>query len=664
MNIRFCNTGFRVSEGSRRSSVADAAEKIYVSTFGSDINDGSEQSPLLTIGKAIEVAEGLSSYRVAIILEEGTYRVNSTITINSEKKLIFWGNGKVNMKGSTVIPFEATDDSVVIKSDTPVACQPYQLFVNGNRRLTSSTPRPQLIERYSGCSIPSGLNTFNDTDGKKSQRFGMNPADIQNLLLNDSYKNGWATIMHNWASCKVKIKAVDPIANTITFRTFQNPTGQGNLFASAGDFIVFENFRFSFVANSYRESFVEGSYYRDADGYLYYHLKPGETLLNSEIAIPALEELFHIQTPTEFYNICFSETYYEFFDTAFACSDTQSAYSIPSCIEVYGHHVTFSRCEFTGIAQNCIGFRNGSYSCRVDSCYFHHSGCSSVRIGELDESASNVPKFITVNNCVVEYIGQLLQQSSGVIICFADSCFITHCDVSKTFYTGITSGHIWGKNTANTYFKSCYIGYNHIHHIACDIMSDLGGIYNLGATQGMIIEYNFIHDIIAGGANGLYPDEGTKQCIMRNNIVMNVTRGFLYHFCNNNLIENNIFYNCLLEMFEFYGSFDDTLTRNIFYQKNGGICTLREVERQIITTNIYWKESSSLPAISFDSNPVIADPIFVSPVSHDFSFKNNAAISQIGFIPIDQRRIGVLGKSMQTIAAINHEFNERYKLKF
>ena len=64
-------------------------QKIFVSTVGDDSGDGSEEEPLRTLEKAIDVANEMredSDKLIEILLREGTYSVTNTIKIiNSQK---------------------------------------------------------------------------------------------------------------------------------------------------------------------------------------------------------------------------------------------------------------------------------------------------------------------------------------------------------------------------------------------------------------------------------------------------------------------------------------------------------------------------------------------------------------------------------------------------
>lgn len=651
--LRFTNLGFRKTISAKRN-VSDFSHRIFVSVTGNDTNTGSEESPFLTIEKAISYSETLSG-NVLITIEKGDYHISESISINTANKITITGKKGVVLKGSEIATFVTTEDSTIVKSSKSYNSV-FQIFSNNDKILSASMERVKLVTKYNGMYI-AAIYSITDSDNKTSQAIDITSTDVALLSVNDAYKVAQITIMHNWASSKVRIRSIDTVNNRIIFRPFQNPAGDGNLWAASGDALFVENIKNGLSLNSYQDTFTQGTFYQDNDGYIYYKFRDGETLSNTILEIPITENIFDIGSNVNIYNLSFSQTNYNFFDATYACSDTQSAYSIPGVVKVRGSNVFINRCEFYDVSQNSIEFLNGSSSCRVDNCYFHNIGCGAVKVGELNSSASNVPYKIIVNNCVIEYIGELLQQSAGLIMTFADSCYFTHNDVSKTYYTGITSGHIWGKNTSDTYFKNCYIGYNHIHHICCKTMSDLGAIYNLGSTQGLVVEYNKIHDVIAqlNSGAGLYLDEGTKGSIWRNNLVYKVAHGTMFHWTNNNTVSNNIFskmtvYGCLL-----LANINDIFTHNILYNAKT-IFSLDSPINQTVLQNIYWNDSADILSVSQDSSPIISNPNF-RDVSIDDYFLSTAPT---GFSIFDYAKIGVIGNRMNTLLLNNIDFYDKY----
>ena len=91
-------------------------QKIFVSTVGEDSGDGSEEEPLRTLEKAIDVANEMredSDKLIEILLREGTYSVTNTIKIiNSQKddsllKISAYQDEKVTINAGVDIPLSA-----------------------------------------------------------------------------------------------------------------------------------------------------------------------------------------------------------------------------------------------------------------------------------------------------------------------------------------------------------------------------------------------------------------------------------------------------------------------------------------------------------------------------------------------------------------------------
>jgi parallel beta-helix repeat protein len=194
-------------------------------------------------------------------------------------------------------------------------------------------------------------------------------------------------------------------------------------------------------------------------------------------------------------------------------------------------------------------------------------------------------------------------------------------------------------------------------------LSDMGGVYTLGKSEGTTVSNNVIHHIYSHdyGGWGLYTDEGSTGVVMENNLVYRCKNaGFHQHYGEGNRIQNNIFADNLVGQLqatrvEKHESF--AFIHNLIYFSQGTLYTSNwhRVQAQF-DYNGYWdtrRKDLQVGKLSFaqwqeqgkDVHSVIADPDFVNPAGYDFHIKNKALLAQIGFKLFDYTKAGVYGKA-------------------
>lgn len=638
-----------LSEGVLHGSIAlnsilkGATYDIYVAPNGDDSNDGSNDFPIKSIEKAIELVDYSSFGKVNIYLKSGKYSLSSTLNINfPDKKICVIGEDGAEINGLQTLNFSLNTTTGLYEA----ACntQPMTIFANGSKILTASTLRTNVLNYGANLAVCPAVSSVVE-DGVTYYYFALSSNDIAKLIANDKYKYIWMTIYKDWTTMKYRIiKIVD---NNIYFRVYPNSNGDTPI-PAAGSFVTFENMEQTMDIWSNVNTFRYGSFYYDASK-VYYKAKQNETV--STLQVPFKGNLMSIHTPVTFFNVKFKGVGYEYFDAIWGCSDTQGGYAIRSAIETDGKNVNFLNCEFSDIEQTCIGYLNGASYGTVDGCHFHNCGCSSVRIGELDNTSTTLPKYCVMKNCLVAYMGELHQMACGVVIGFADHCRIEHNEICLCPYSGITAGHIWTSvaNGATSNMNNCSISYNYVRCLDGGWVNDVGMIYTLGDMNGMDVIGNIGHHLKANWSNVLYLDNGSGHMNIKDNILSFATVGIsMGGAYTGNIVKNNIVADCNKSLANGINPWTSDSEKS--YVENNILCnTTTNVPISIpnwdMKTNIFYSIAGTLDISLLDASNIQVNPnLVINKYTGKVTFSDKTNANIIGYV--DPTSVaGILGHS-------------------
>jgi hypothetical protein len=205
--------------------------------------------------------------------------------------------------------------------------------------------------------------------------------------------------------------------------------------------------------------------------------------------------------------------------------------------------VRFENCAFNNIGATALKFGANVHGSAVINCEFTQIGANAVFInGALDNPNSN----ITVKNNLIAHYGRRFFNAIGVLNIHAHHIDISHNEIFDGYYTGISSGWVWGYFENPTDYVT--IENNLIHTIGQGWLSDMGGIYTLGVQRNSVIRGNLIYNVAADpeeggyGGWGIYLDEGTTGMLVEKNLVYDCgSSGFHQHYGKENMVRNNIF---------------------------------------------------------------------------------------------------------------------------
>ena len=357
----------------------------------------------------------------------------------------------------------------------------------------------------------------------------------------------------------------------------------------------------------------------------------------------------------------------------------QAAIWSGGCVYAKGaRRVSFERCRVTATENYAIRFDVGCVSNRVVGCELTDLGGGGVMIGDTKENYyqlegrnGRVPDpcrvipyghpfaaafhpcaFVTVDDCTIAHAGLVNPEACGVLIAQASDCAVTHCDIHDIFYTGVSVGWTWGYS--GSFAQRNTIAFNRIFDLGKGVMSDMGGVYTLGASFGTCVSNNVIHSIssLTYGGWGLYNDEGSEGIVCENNLVYDTKdASYHLHYGRDNVVRNNILAcaeKCQLAVSLAEQHRGVTFDRNIVYWEDDvpvyhkpmwmkGI--VKGTAKVDWTNNVFWCASG--PTVINASHPaVVADPLFVDAKARDFRLKPGSPAPRFGFRPWDISQSG------------------------
>lgn len=324
----------------------------------------------------------------------------------------------------------------------------------------------------------------------------------------------------------------------------------------------------------------------------------------------------------------------------------------------------------------------------------------------------NHPKFNLVSDNYIHHIGVLNKYVGGIFSGMSNGNRCSHNKIEYVPHHAI--------NLANNPGGRNIVEYNLIHH-ACLEINDTGAITMWmerpgrqdAERDGHVIRYNYISDTYTfetvkgtmrrgGWSNGIYMDNYTSNSFIYGNILVRCLNGLQLHAGKNNLIENNIFVNCLRNIYfvdgvswgfpywkamqGFYAG--NHVAHNIFYQPNStayfetegdagtsgpaahphrvsplyGIdlgwteWTLADCDQNLFSQGSEGKyglqdnrqidEARKITTLAqwkklgYDHDSVIADPLFRDPERDDYTLRPDSPAFRLEFQPIDMKLMG------------------------
>ena len=528
------------------------------------------------------------------------------------------------------------------------------LWVNNKRRVRARYPSKGYL-RVKSAPRRKGQHWH---EGDRSLEY--KAADIPPEL---SLEGGQAVVMSRWVESRLPITEVDRQQHTISF-------AKESVFKIVPD-------DYYYLENSRAFLDTPGEWYLDKKANrLYYLPLANEAIATTEVIAPILDGWLKFMghasknstiSYLRFKDLMFAHTDWHLPPGVYVSGYNHNAWGVAGAIVGNGIvNCHWERCTIKHTGGYGFELLRGCRDNRIVGCSIYDLGAGAIKIGERKTFVPKIPledvsHHNTISHNHISGGGKFFPSAVAIRTVYTHNNLIAHNHVHDFYYTGIAVRGIWGFESTQAYEN--IIEYNHVHHIGKlgngdgPIISDMGGIYNLGNQPGTVIRHNKVHDVygLRYGGWGIYLDEGSSQLVVENNLVYNTgDGGFCQHYGRDNMIRQNIF--AFGSTAQLYRNKRDLKTareqnivsfyfvNNIVYWQEGDFLAGLKANYQtnaVFKDNIYWKTTNSNFMLGdrswkrwreSDRDSIIADPLFVAPQQGNFQLQPNSPALQLGII--------------------------------
>lgn len=492
-------------------------QKIFVSTVGDDSGDGSEEEPLRTLEKAIDVANEMredSDKLIEILLREGTYSVTNTIKIiNSQKddpllKISAYQDEKVTINAGVDIPLSAMSiadsdftNAIIDKPNAGSVLQynlkdaqiedlgeislrghlisdekeaQAELSLNGEVQKLAGWPNGE----YTGLIKPTDSNEY----GKRTKSGIANGCSFQ---VNYDRPSQWSKPEQAWLS-----GTIGPNYEFDYYPVSRFDSEEKRVYLSRGALEKYYTEPYYRFENVPEELDEPGEYYIDRQSGMLYFYPPEDTPKDSVLTITMSTPTLDVsgKAPNSMFRIENSKNIV--FENLIFKGGRGSAITGKN-----NSNIQFINCEINSFGENGIRF-DASTDIKISDCKIHDVGQDGILFVSCGNYKTLSPSNIVVSNNDI-YNFARLERSYKTGIDFGYRC------VGAT----VANNHIHNGPHAGMIFYGVNndIYGNEFDNLVTEF-SDMDALYcnnsNYPWERGNKIHNNYFHDIGKSSMNG------------------------------------------------------------------------------------------------------------------------------------------------------------------